>query len=46
MALEIQMENYVNQKQKINIEKLEKLKKTFQGMEDQGANTLMVVFLY
>lgn len=41
MDLEIPMENYVDQLQEIDIEKLEKLEETFQGKEDHGT-----VYLY
>ncbi|KAL0010087.1 hypothetical protein SO802_005195 [Lithocarpus litseifolius] len=46
MDLEIPVENYVDQLQEIDIEKLEKLKETFQGMEDHGTHILMAVYLY
>ena len=46
MDLEIPMENYVDQLQEIDIQKLEKLKETFQGMEDHGTHVLMAVYLY
>ncbi|KAL4625687.1 hypothetical protein ACB092_05G043400 [Castanea dentata] len=44
MDLEIDMENNVQMQEKDK--ELEKLKEKFQGMEDQGTNILMAVYLY
>ena len=46
MDLVIPMESNVDQLQEIDIEKLEKLKETFQGMEDHGTHRLMAANLY
>ena len=46
MDLVIPMESNVDQLQEIDIEKLEKLKETFQGMEDHRTHRLMAANLY
>ena len=46
MDLVIPMESNVDQLQEIDIEKLEKLKETFQGMEDHCTHRLMAANLY
>ena len=46
MDLVIPMESNVDQLQEIDIEKLEKLKEAFQGMEDHGTHRLMAANLY
>ncbi|XP_030973209.1 protein ACCELERATED CELL DEATH 6-like [Quercus lobata] len=46
MDLVIPIESNVDQLQELDIEKLEKLKETFQGMEDHGTHRLMAVKLY
>ncbi|KAF3950582.1 hypothetical protein CMV_023687 [Castanea mollissima] len=46
MDLVIPMESNVDQLQEIDIEKLQELKETFQGMEDHGTHRLMPVYLY